>query len=683
MMPSLAAADEDALSVALRYAAAGLRVLPIKPGTKRPPMGEWVQAATNDTSILTNWFTGIYKDHGVGLALGHQPNGQFIFALDVDEHSPEASGSETLADLEAEHGSLPDSWRSITGAGGLHLLFSCDVEVRNGVAGSGLDVRGEGGQIVVYPSYHPTTGARYEWEHTFAPWDRSLAEAPDWLMKLVRRPPATTTPAPAPTQTFSLQQPESPAEWLRAQWDWSYQLADAGWSEHHADPKTGDVYWTRPGKAVRDGESAVMHPGGPFVIWSTDASLSGLRAAGRPTLDGGVSLSAFEFYAALRHAGDLSAAGRAIRQMMNPAPDSRLSAPAASGSPDQFASVDQFDGYLAQVTDWHDLMSGDHAAGENWAAEPLIPAERLTVFYAPAKQGKSEVALAVVIALATGRPILGQRNDEGPADVVYLDYEMTKSDLLERLELLGYSDPAELSHLHYYSLPSLPPLDTAKGADVLRRIAAHHKAKVVVIDTMGRAVEGDENSSDTYRAFARTTGLALKSDGVAVLRTDHAGKDKEKGQRGSSAKNDDADVIFRVDKTDSGWKLTRTHTRIGWAPESVVIDRTVMPDLTLKIELARSTTKVVYPVGTTELAKELRAAGITVTRKTTEAQITKDAQSAGVSRQAKMMRAALKWMKAELPDFTDGPTPVEPSADRRLADDPDGPPRRVSKADVL
>ena len=60
------------------------------------------------------------------------------------------------------------------------------------------------------------------------------------------------------------------------------------------------------------------------------------------------------------------------------------------------------------------------------------------------------------------------------------------------------------------------------------------KAEVVVIDTTGRAIDGEENSADSYREFARTTGLALKRSNISCIRTDHAGKDggKKQGQRG-------------------------------------------------------------------------------------------------------------------------------------------------------
>jgi hypothetical protein len=159
------------------------------------------------------------------------------------------------------------------------------------------------------------------------------------------------------------------------------------------------------------------------------------------------------------------------------------------------------------------------------------------------------------------------------------------------------------------------------------------KAEVVVIDTTGRAIDGEENSADSYREFARTTGLALKREGVACVRTDHAGKNAKLGQRGSSAKNDDVDIVFQLDKTDDGLRLKRTHTRISWVPETIDLivedfDDTINIRLktkdrpgftTQEIALAKRLDELGYPkeLGTNEIIRQAKAQGITLARKTT------------------------------------------------------------------
>jgi hypothetical protein len=157
--PNLTTAHEHALA----YAALGLRVLPIKAGRKHPPMKSWQHAATDDPTKIDNWFNGLYRDAGVGLALGDQPCGWHLFALDVDDHG-NGNGADELHDLEQTHEPLPDTWRAITGSGNIHVVFRAPagVEVRNQQShgnrvAPNIDVRGAGGQIVVAPTIHPDT----------------------------------------------------------------------------------------------------------------------------------------------------------------------------------------------------------------------------------------------------------------------------------------------------------------------------------------------------------------------------------------------------------------------------------------------------------------------------------------------------------------------------------------------
>lgn len=219
---------------------------------------------------------------------------------------------------------------------------------------------------------------------------------------------------------------------------------------------------------------------------------------------------------------------------------------------------------------WHELYAADHG-DEQWIAWPIIPAYRQIVLYAPAKTGKSLITLDIAASMAAGKAILGQVNNMGRQHVVYLDYEMTEPDLLERITEMGY-EPEDLEgYLHYALLPALPPLNTPEGAKAIRELAASVDAVLVIVDTLARAVDGDENDAGTINDFFRWTGTALKADKRALLRVDHAGKDLSKGQRGSSAKEGDVDIVWQLSKTDDGLKLKRTHTRILWGENEVAV----------------------------------------------------------------------------------------------------------------
>ena len=87
-------------------------------------------------------------------------------------------------------GEVPQTVDSLTGSGGRHLLFAYpekgNVPSKSDALGPGIDVRGEGGLIIVPPSLH-ASGRRYEWEDSSRPFEVELAEPPLWVLELVQR----------------------------------------------------------------------------------------------------------------------------------------------------------------------------------------------------------------------------------------------------------------------------------------------------------------------------------------------------------------------------------------------------------------------------------------------------------------------------------------------------------------
>jgi hypothetical protein len=235
-----------------------------------------------------------------------------------------------------------------------------------------------------------------------------------------------------------------------------------------------------------------------------------------------------------------------------------------------------------QAVDWKGLSSREHDA--DWLLEPVLPNGRLIALFADGKAGKSLLALDMALALATGRGILNELPGK-PRRVMYIDQEMTLDDLEDRVSDLGCdTDVDDLSHLIYYQLQDFAPLDTPEGGEQLCRLVERDEPDLVVFDTVARLVEGSENDADTYRNLYRFTLQPLKAMGKTVLRIDHGGKDTAKGQRGSSAKNDDVDLVWRL-KTDIQTSdqrkrdkvsvtLSLERHRIPWVPPKVEMTRT-------------------------------------------------------------------------------------------------------------
>ena len=156
---------------ALAYVRRSVPVFPCEPGAKRPLTrnGHW--DATTDPRVIGRWWRR-WSSANIGGPTGKK-RGIVVLDVDVDD-----GGLESLAKLERAGALTPKTARSRTGGGGIHVFFRYPrgTEIRNsaGLLGPGLDVRGEGGYVVVPPS---RTQSSYQWVDS-----SSLVEA-SWLIE--------------------------------------------------------------------------------------------------------------------------------------------------------------------------------------------------------------------------------------------------------------------------------------------------------------------------------------------------------------------------------------------------------------------------------------------------------------------------------------------------------------------
>jgi hypothetical protein len=160
---------------ALKLAECGFRVFPVKARTKTPLINDNINRATTGVNIVSGWWAK--GQHNIAVATGIGSN---VFVLDVDGDQ----GEETLSSLELEHGKLPTTVEVTTG-NGRHLYFQyprSGVVIRNSQCRNdipGLDVRGNGGYVLVPPSIHPS-GREYTWSAA-----TEFADAPHWLLDII------------------------------------------------------------------------------------------------------------------------------------------------------------------------------------------------------------------------------------------------------------------------------------------------------------------------------------------------------------------------------------------------------------------------------------------------------------------------------------------------------------------
>jgi hypothetical protein len=198
----------------------------------------------------------------------------------------------------------------------------------------------------------------------------------------------------------------------------------------------------------------------------------------------------------------------------------------------------------------------------------LILPGRWTALAAKAKAGKTTLEMACSVAISEGvdpfdgRPIV-------PVTVLYVDAEMGRLDLADKLAELGYPDPGALTRWHATDLP--PRLDTPAGGDMLVQATRQLGAKVVVIDGINGTVSGAEKDDLVWRAFYDHTIYPLKRLGVAILTGDNLGKDTTLGPRGSSVKVDKPDGVILLSRTDDGVKLTTRERRTSAYPSERIL----------------------------------------------------------------------------------------------------------------
>lgn len=148
---------------------------------KHPLIFNGVRGASKNPKIIKQWCYR-WPWANIGIATGKK-SGFFVIDLDGEE------GADSLRELEAEHGKLPDTIEQVTGSGGRHLLFRYHLgrEIANKVSfRPGLDIRGDGGYIVVSPSVH-VSGNKYTWEVSSRPLEVEMADPPAWLLELVSK----------------------------------------------------------------------------------------------------------------------------------------------------------------------------------------------------------------------------------------------------------------------------------------------------------------------------------------------------------------------------------------------------------------------------------------------------------------------------------------------------------------
>lgn len=198
-----------------------------------------------------------------------------------------------------------------------------------------------------------------------------------------------------------------------------------------------------------------------------------------------------------------------------------------------------------------------------WVVPDLLPAG-LSLLAGRPKQGKSFLALQLAVAFGTGGRFLDRPVPRGRA--LYVALEDSPRRLQGRLR--GMRAPADAAVYFEFAWPAL----NAEGLELLDQRVVADGLRLVVIDTLARAVGGRLDWDDLGSVTAMLGGLqelALARD-VCILAIDHHRKpglvaDVVDDVMGSTGKSAVADTIWGLyrQRGDRGAKLAVTGRDVG------------------------------------------------------------------------------------------------------------------------
>jgi hypothetical protein len=206
------------LDAALSYARLGIPVFPCHQGNKKPLVKNGFYAATKDPAQLRAWW-GEWPHAMIGVPTGKVSR---LLLIDIDP-APGCSPYDLIASLRNHLGeTLPAGLMAHTPRGGIHLVYlmpdAPQIGNRANLLGAGkaegkIDVRGDGGYMIVPPSrrHGPQAvkegcgGRFYQWDAVEGPGEDFALPAPSQRLidvMLRKGPRATATrwegrPAPA------------------------------------------------------------------------------------------------------------------------------------------------------------------------------------------------------------------------------------------------------------------------------------------------------------------------------------------------------------------------------------------------------------------------------------------------------------------------------------------------------
>ena len=236
------------------------------------------------------------------------------------------------------------------------------------------------------------------------------------------------------------------------------------------------------------------------------------------------------------------------------------------------------DDFTSDVFELLDVRGIKALPDPTWLVEGMIVGPQSLGFITGAPgSGKSFVCLGMSLAIALKQNTWFDRTmhvPDGAAPVIYLSSEGV-SDIKNRIRAIEISSSLEADDAPFYLGHS--QINLSAETDILRLqravqlVVDRHSINpaMIVVDTLARAMAGDENSQEDANVTVRALDLLRETFRCVVLCVHHSSKAGE-AMRGSSVFSGAADFIFEVRKDPGATEGTLTAAKIkaaqdGWS----------------------------------------------------------------------------------------------------------------------
>lgn len=513
----------------------GLPVFPCG-ANKRPVVETGFKAATSDATEIAALFARPGAEL-IGMPTGLRSG---LVAIDIDIR-PGHTGMDWL---NANEYALPETRTHKTRSGGLHLIFRIPegIEIRNSASriAPGVDVRGEGGYIILPPS--PGYAVADESEP---------AEMPLWLIRACLPPEVAPQPTPAPRAPtrhggtayglaaldaecqsisrapFGRQEPTLNEAGLKVgaliaggELEEGPAIAELLAAARFIASEPGREPWTpaeiekKLRRAVRDGMAKPRQaPPRATPFWDTDAPAPVEDAC---------------YWASLA-----ASASEDADYADEPQPKPQRPQPTRGLFP-----VEYFD-TITPSLDAKDFVQG------------LLVEQSAAVVYGESNSGKTFWTTDLALHVGAGMEWNGRRVEQG--GVVYCVLEGGQG-FRNRVHAWRLAHDAHDVPVHFAAIQHTmnllhPDADVPVLIATIQATAAQMSmpVKLVIIDTLSRALAGgDENSSEDMGALVKNMDRIRQETGACTLFVHHSGKDQARGARGWSGLRGAIDTEIEV-----------------------------------------------------------------------------------------------------------------------------------------